>query len=178
MAFTTKRGRPKTERPVTDMGTPELQYKRAHGITDEAIDLCLQKNIISEEQHWCGLHLRWLYTLRYGAPSVSSTLRTLYDSATTRPDDPAWRSAREAEFADAVSMLRARACYVQVAAIAIFNERPRFLNLVYSESILKKSDLRSAILDEYNRIIEGLTLLQTLWKLPQNHHAVTRAQQP
>ncbi|MBN8542779.1 MAG: hypothetical protein J0M34_00765 [Alphaproteobacteria bacterium] len=178
MAFTTKRGRPKTERPATDMGTPELQFKRAHGVTDEAIDLCLQKNIISEEQHWCGLHLRWLYTLRYGAPSISSTLRTLYDGATIRPDDPTWRSAREAEFADAVTMLHARACYAPVASLAIFNERPRFLNAAYREALLKKSDLRTAILDEYQRIIEGLTLLQTHWKLPQIQGAVTRAQQP
>lgn len=177
MAFTTKRGRPKIERPTIDMGTQELQFKRAYGVTEEAIDLCLQKKIISEEQHWCGLHLRWLYTLRYGAPSVSSTLRPLYDTPTTQPDDPVWRSAREAEFAEAVTMLRAHARYIPVAALAIFNERPAFLDASYRESAWKNLHSRNTVMNEYLQITEGLTLLQTHWKTPQRLLAVTAPQQ-
>ncbi|MFZ4124960.1 MAG: hypothetical protein ACOYJ2_02660 [Rickettsiales bacterium] len=178
MAFTSKRGRPKSERPTTDMGTPELQFKRAHGVTHEAIDICLQKNLISEQQHWCGLHLRWLYTLRYGAPSVSSTLRMLYDSHNIRPDDPEWRSAREAEFAEAVTMLRAHARYVPVAALAIFNERPLFLDERHKQAAWKSPHAREALLRDYQHLTEGLTLLENHWKMAHESPAVTGRQQP
>lgn len=176
MTFTTKRGRPKSERPKTDMGTPELQHKRAHGITQEAIDACLEKSLISQAQHWCGLHLRWLYTLRYGAPGVSSTLNSLYDAPTARPDDPMWRSAREAEFADAVNMLRAHKRYVPVAQLAIFNERPKFLNEAWRDAAWKNNRMREALLHEYSFVCEGLQLLETHWNIAQITPSVTGPQ--
>ncbi len=173
MRFTSKRGRPKTVRPDTDMGTPELQKKRAHGLTLEAIDMCLNKNLITQAQHWCGLHLRWLYTLRYGAPGVSSTLTRLYDMPSARPDDPSWRSAREAEFAEAVTLLRTYAYYEPVAQLAIFNERPRFLDEAYRDRAWKNNHSRNLLLTEYQGVTEGLTLLQTHWKIVEKSPSVT-----
>jgi hypothetical protein len=168
MAFTTKRGRPKVVREQTDMGTPELQFKRAHGVTEEAIDICLNKNLITPTHHWCGLHLRWLYTLRYGAPNISSTLTRWYDAPSPRPDDPLWRSAREAEFAEAVNMLRQHTRYTPVAQLAIFNERPTFLNEAWRNAAWKNNRARESLLREYQHLTEGLSLLETHWKPSQN----------
>ena len=73
MAFSTRRGRPPRPRlDDNDNGTPELQFKRALGVTREPIDLCLERNLITPDHHWCSLHLRWLYTLRYGAPAITT----------------------------------------------------------------------------------------------------------
>lgn len=177
MAFTTRRGRPKAVREDSDKGTPELQRKRAAGLTLEAIDVCLGKNLITQAQHWCGLHLRWLYTLRYGAPNVSSTMNRLYDAPTTRPDDPEWRSAREAEFAEAVGMLRTHMRYVPVAQMAIFNERPRFLNDAWRKAAWENQVMRETLSREYHHLTEGLNLLENHWKPPMDKRRVTPSQQ-
>jgi hypothetical protein len=166
MGFSTRRGRPKTARPETDSGTAELQEKRAAGLTSEPIDLCLERRIITPAQHWCGLHLRWLYTLRYGAPAVSSSWRTLHESHTTRPDDPEWRAAREQEFAEAAQLLRRKNCYRAVAGLVIFNERPRFLDPHQHHAALDNPALMQSMTQEYEQIITGLELLETLWKTP------------
>jgi hypothetical protein len=164
MAFSTRRGRPKSARPSTDMGTPELQRKRRAGLTQEAIDLCLEKGLITPSLHWCGLHLRWLYTLRYGAPGISSALHRFYDAPAAKPDDPAWRSAREAEFAEAATMLRHHKRYAPVAQLAIFNERPRFLNDAWRKAAWENRRTRDTILTEYQWMHEGLCLLERCWK--------------
>jgi hypothetical protein len=64
MPLMRKRGRPAQNRPEVDYGTPELQQKRQHHLTIEPLDWLLQHSLISQKQHWCGLHFRWLYTLR------------------------------------------------------------------------------------------------------------------
>lgn len=121
---TRKRGRPKSARVEKDMGTPELQYKRAHGETAEALDICLQKGIIDEQQHWCGIHLRWLYTLRYGAPGVRALDPNHIIGVEVKTDDPTWREAREAEYHEAVSRLNKRGVGRILTNICIHNERP------------------------------------------------------
>lgn len=178
MAFSTQRGRPRSARPQNDHGTPELQRKRASGITQEPIDICLGRNLISESQHWCALHLRWLYTLRYGAPAVSSSLNRLYDAPTARPDDPSWRSARENEFAEAVNMLRNYKRYLPVAQLAIFNEHPRFLHETWRNAAWKSTHMREALLREYQQVQEGLQLLESHWKTGVNSTYVSPIQQP
>jgi hypothetical protein len=167
MGFSTQRGRPKTARPQTDSGTPELQQKRAAGLTSEPIDLCLERRIITPTQHWCGLHLRWLFTLRYGAPAVSSSWRTLHESYHIRPDDPEWRAAREQEFAEAAQLLRRKGCYRAVTGLVIFNERPRFLDPHQHHAALDSPALMQSITQEYEKILDGFELLETLWKEPR-----------
>jgi hypothetical protein len=166
MAFSTRRGRPKTARPETDYGTAELQRKRAQGVTQEPIDLCLERRIITPAQHWCGLHLRWLYTLRYGAPVAGSSWRALIEHTSARPDDPEWRAAREQEFAEAVGLLRQARCYRAVAALVIFNERPRFLDPQQHRAALDNRALMQSMTQEYEEILAGLTLLEECWNPP------------
>lgn len=166
--FSTRRGRPAAPRPTTDYGTPELIFKRAHGHTAEAIDLCRERGIITAEQHWCGLHLRWLYTLRYGAPNVSATDLTRVDGyAMAAPDDSLiWRSAREAEFAEAVLLLRQHRRCEPVMRVCVFNERPSFLSQTRLREAFDRPTLRQRIEQEMIELQEGLELLKTLWRRP------------
>lgn len=124
-----RRGRPKsTPRPTTDLGTPELIFKRAHGDTTEAIDLCLERGIITQAQHRAGLHLRWLYTLRYGAPNISAMDLTRVNGITLAQEmDVTFRQAREAEFDEAVATLRNARAYNIVMAVCMYDERPTHL---------------------------------------------------
>lgn len=165
MAFTTRRGRPRTLPPETDLGTPELRLKHALKITAEPIDICLEKQLITSAQHWCGLHLRWLYTVRYGAPALS----TYYGDRDTRPipyaeDDPEWRQRREEEFAIAAQLLRRARRYDYVARIIIYNERPVFL----SSAILNKAKRSPALSEQLQRRLlelrDGLDILRLHWR--------------
>lgn len=166
--FSTRRGRPATSRPTIDYGTPELIFKRAHGHTAEAIDLCRERGIITAEQHWCGLHLRWLYTLRYGAPNVSATDLTRVDgyAMAAADDSPLWRSAREAEFAQAVALLRQHRRCELVMRVCVFNERPSFLSQARLREAFERAALRQRIEQEMAHFTEGLELLMQLWKRP------------
>jgi hypothetical protein len=125
--FPRRRGRPKTVRVENDSGTPELVMKRLLNETVEALDLCLERGIISREQHWCGIHLRWLYTLRYGAPGTRAIDPTHLGGIETVSDDPEWRSAREQEYHDAMKKLTDGGHALLLINICI-HERPKFLD--------------------------------------------------
>ncbi len=121
----TRRGRPKSAPlPTHDLGTPELIFKRAHSETSEAIDLCLERGLITPAQHRAGMHFRWLYTLRYGAPGVTAVdLTRINGFALAQEADPHFRQAREAEFDEAVTILQHARAYAIVMAICVYNER-------------------------------------------------------
>ena len=107
MAFTTRRGRPaRAKADLRDTGTPELQFKRALGLTSEPIDQCLERGIITTDHHWCGLHLRWLYTLRYGAPVITTRYADSALMSVPSQETPEWRIEREREYQDAVRILQ------------------------------------------------------------------------
>lgn len=165
MAFTTQRGRPRPALPPVDLGTPELRLKHSLRITVEPIDLCLEKELISQEQHWCGLHLRWLYTLRYGAPSLT-TYYTDHEARSPIPqmDDPEWRSQRELEYHQAVRLLKEHKYYECIMRLTIFNERPAFL----SHKLKIKSDKNHLLSSELERLTknirDGLDLLAQHWR--------------
>ena len=163
MAFSTRRGRPRNAPAMPDFGTAELRLKHALGITSEPIDLCLERELINARQHRAGLHFRWLHTLRYGAPCVTSRY---LDDACRSPvdDDPIWRSEREREYADAVSVLRAHHRHDAVIRLAIFNEMPRFLDRSLLRAALENHALETALARERNRLVHGLMLLCDHWK--------------
>ncbi len=135
MAFNRKRGRPKAT-PVSepkDLGTQELIKKRAYQVTAEAIDLCLEKGLISIEQHWCALHLRWLYTLRYGVPSVKAIDPTHFGGKTVPCDSAEWRREREKEYLDALQAIGSARRVKHILDICIFGYRPAFLQRARSD---------------------------------------------
>jgi len=165
MSFSTRRGRPRKEREAADRGTPELCAKRELGLTTEPIDLCLNRRLITREQHWCGLHLRWLYTIRYGAPTLTSHWwKLLEEGHGSREDNPDWRAAREEEYAQARTLLAREGCYEAVMRIAVYNEMACFLRPDIMERVLRNPSLLARIGQEQKRFVEGLESLQHLWK--------------
>ena len=159
LPFARKRGRPKSLRNSHDLGTPELIMKRAHGETSEALDLCYEKNLISKNQHWCGVHLRWLYTLRYGAPGVRAIDPTHLGGTDTKSDDPSWRENREQEYNEAITLLGKKGHAIIVLNTCVFNERPKFLKR-HARLNEKEAKEIHAILDNLR---QGLDILVKHW---------------
>lgn len=165
MAFRTTRGRPKSKiADKKDIGTAELRAKRAQSITCEPLDICLKKGFISEAQHWCGLHLRWLYTLRYGAPSVACRGYHLESGYPIRPEDDAWRSAREQEYRQAIQALSHWRCYEMVMSVCVFHHMPLFLNIAPQHKNKKIEMLSNKATREHEQFITGLEVLRALWR--------------
>ncbi|MBA4274467.1 MAG: hypothetical protein C0436_02305 [Alphaproteobacteria bacterium] len=165
MSFSTRRGRPAKPKIVHDTGTPELQAKKSVGLTMEAIDACLERELITREQHWAGLHYRWLYTVRYGAPSISSHWWRLTEQARgPRTDNIDWRTAREQEYAEARNLLMMHRLYESVMQIAVYNETPCFLRPDLLQQALARPALLARIESESALFIRGLELLATHWR--------------
>lgn len=162
LSFSNRRGRPKTNRPVVDTGTPETVMKRLLGVTTEALDLCLERGIITPEQHWCGIHLRWLYTLRHGVPDIRATDLSNIGGCEYKPieyDDPLWRAEREKEYNNAINLLAKTGHAILLINLCIYNERPKFLNFLPDK--LQKN---TGITENITKISDGLAILAKLWK--------------
>ncbi len=166
MAFSTRRGRPRVATPKdqTDYGTPELRMKRAFQLTDEPLDLCLSRGIITQAQHRAGLHLRWLYTVRYGAPVVTTQYTGEYSATTPTENDQDWRAAREAEYAEATQCLQNARCYEPVMRLCVFNERPPFLKINSLNNSCAPESMRDWRAPAAEKLDYGLYLLKNLWK--------------
>lgn len=128
MAISKGRGRPKLTLPEKDTGTPELKAKRREGITLEPLDACTRAGILTDDEHRAGMHLRWLYTLTFGAPSVRSIEfdRTAGARSHVLHDD-AWKAAREQDYREAVAGLAELGAKKLVMDICIFHRWPDFL---------------------------------------------------
>jgi hypothetical protein len=164
MAFTTQRGRPRTTAPATDCGTPELRMKHALGLTAEPIDLCLEKKLITADHHWCGLHLRWLYTLRYGAPSLTTRYSDDNGMDTPTTQDPTWRAMRESEYHEARQLLMNQRYYEPVMRLAIFNELPAFLSPTLQARAWNEPKLVHMLTEQRCQLRAGLELLTQHWR--------------
>lgn len=149
-----RRGRPKINRPRRDYGTAELIEKRKNGETSEVLDLCMERGLITTKHHWCGIHLRWLYTLRYGTPSVQATQLMFDAPISPRSNDSKWQTAREEEYQSAIIVLTNAGCATTVMNVCIFNERPGFLKSGMINSVREK---------EFFRFTHGLDLLEDCW---------------
>lgn len=166
MAFSTRRGRPARAKDLDarDAGTPELQFKRALGLTNEPIDQCLERGVITADHHWCGLHLRWLYTLRYGAPVIT----THYGDAAFAPpatlETPEWRSEREREYQAAVRILQQAGRYECMMRLCVFNELPVFLNARLTLRATQEPVLARQLQQRRITLTEGFELLIGLWR--------------
>lgn len=159
------RGRPKKPIPSgTDYGTPELAMKRAHGATAETLDLCLERGLITPPQHWCGIHLRWLFTLRHGAPSLRSLNPTHLGGHTPKMDDPEWRASREQEYRDAMHALALSGQVTLLMNVCVYNERPSFLTPAKSREEARRAHQNLAGLGN------GLDILAQLWGRGPRHN--------
>lgn len=164
--FPTGRGRPRTDRPRRDLGTPELIYKRAHNLTQEPLDACLERGFIDDNQHWSGIHFRWLYTLRYGTPDPTAIhLDQTFDHSQEKLDDPLWREAREAELNEAITCLEGHHLYPLIRALCVHHHRPSFLQFVQNIQDFSSQSARIAhqLERELCTIQEGLDILARHW---------------
>lgn len=132
-------------------------------MTAEPIDLCLAREIITEDEHRSGLHLRWLHTLRYGAPRVSMRYTSESPDAPLA-DDPTWRALREREYAEAVTLLHVHRRHDAVIRLAIYNELPLCLNPLVARQAWDGPSLQARLDRERQHICEGLKLLAEHWK--------------
>ena len=159
--FRNKRGRPKTMLPQKDVGTPELVEKRAAGITMEAIDLYLAKNWLSAKQHRAALHLRWLYTLRFGCPTLQACrLVEDYTSANSSRNEDGWDDDRANDYRQAISHLEELGCLDSVIRVAIFNDIP---------PIQPSSQGKASLATPCPRLLKGLDALCCFWSKPTLH---------
>lgn len=110
MPFTSKRGRPALKRPEKDKGTPELIAKRRQGLTDEPLDYLLKQNLITSDQHWAGIHFRWLYTIVFGIPNISVKYLNEVGFADTTQRSEEWRRRREKEYGKISEILVKNGC--------------------------------------------------------------------
>lgn len=155
MRFSAKRGRPRRTHPTKDCGTPELIRKRQQMITLEPLDICLTKGLITKDDHWAGLHLRWLYTLRFGAPTLSSVDLSQPDGKNITQEDPAWQQARECEYKEALAAMKHSMIRSLVIDICIFHHHPLFLRLPHTAW----HHSENAVYREYSAFKEGLERL-------------------
>ena len=176
MAFSTLRGRPKARvnETETDSGTPELRMKHAMGATTEPIDLCLNRGLITRDQHWCGLHLRWLYTVRYGAPVITTRYADHINGPSRNEDAEQWRSLREREYHEAIAALHQQRRYEPVMRLCVFNEAPAFLNTALHQRAWQDGALTHQLERTHLTLAQGLDILITLWRrqpLPRDTHS-------
>jgi hypothetical protein len=123
-----KRGRPSSIDIKTDKGTRELQKKREQHMTVEPLDLCLKNRIITPLEHASGIKLRWIYTLRFGAPTVQSkSLQT--NLHTNREYDEEFLQNIQRKYRTIIETLKQARAHKVVMNICIFNESPQFLTL-------------------------------------------------
>ncbi len=156
MGFSRKRGRPALQKIQDDKGTNELQRKKSLGITTEPLDLCLKKGLICDEEHNAGIRLRWLYTLRFGAPDINAYSFEHRGKSCVQSDNDEWMHSRQLEYNNALTTLDRIGAKTIVMNICVFNQRPAFL-LPYSMDITSMEAKSRHV--KFTRFKEGLEAL-------------------
>ncbi len=174
MGFSTRRGRPRKNKcEERDRGTPELRAKRRCGITSEAIDLCLARSIINSDQHWCGMHLRWLHTLRFGVADAKTSYATHFrETGGVSPREDSWTDEREQEYGAAIDLLKSSSTLLPVMKICVYNEKPAFL---YPPLTMSAKEWRMHVLTFESNITplrEGLDGLVRIWIRNRPHSRI------
>ena len=159
MRFSTKRGRPKQNTNHEDKGTIELQEKRSRDLTTEALELCLKRKLISEQEFEAGNRLRWLYTLRFGTPEVQAYDAEKVGRSCSSDHNDDWLKERHDEYDRILTSLEQIGAKKLVINICIFRQRPDFLSR--STTSLKKK----SIAQNYNAILKFQQGMQLLTKL-------------
>lgn len=129
-----RRGRPKNINKSIDFGTKELRKKRSKLETMEPIDVCLRKSLISISQHKSAIKLRWLYTLKFGAPSISAIDHCMgVGRCVSKHIDEKFLQDMQMLYAEGLQILDAYGARRIVMNICVFNEMPTFLHNPTSE---------------------------------------------
>lgn len=172
MSFSLKRGRPRVSRPRIDTGTAELAARHAKGLTMEVLDSCLKSRLIANEEHAAGMHLRWLYSLRFGSPTVRAYMPDDARGRNITKHDEQWRRCRESEYEKAIQALKAIDAHIMVTNIVIFNRVPRFLQPMKITALsVRMAALQEMRTRELVLFQEGLRLLVSLFMAMRDKRA-------
>lgn len=136
-----RRGRPKSDRPVTDLGTPELQARRAllagagdPALTEHPLGILLARGLICREQHEAGCYYSFLYGRAVGRPHLSCA--AIYDrlSADVNTGRPPASEEEERRYQDLFRLgknhllaMGRRVCDA-TENVVVFGRTPRFLD--------------------------------------------------
>ena len=119
-----KRGRPKIKKSRFDKGTKELRQKKALEITTHPLDYCLKHKIITYKQYLSGMKLRWLYTLKYGSPTIQSKQLTEV-FFTPKEYDQKWLMEKQKLYHETTSELNKVKLASIIADVCIFLVFPK-----------------------------------------------------
>lgn len=140
MAFLRKRGRPRIKKTQIDFGTRELQEKRQHEITTEPLDLCLRRGLITAEQHWAGIHFRWLHSMRFGAIKLHSMDPSDLGGIEHKLENPARDKRLQEEYQFILSKLQQCGLDRVALGLCIYNESPQFLRFYKRKSFMLEDE--------------------------------------
>lgn len=127
VGFKQGRGRPRNNRPLLDLGTPELLARSRAGLTREPLDLCLEHGLVDAEMHQVAMRWRWLYSVKFGvaAPAQARWMDESRPAASQHGE--AWKSQRSAELQRLTTAISRQAAYKMFTDAALFSRWPRFL---------------------------------------------------
>lgn len=160
MAFSQRRGRPKKESiDEKDRGTPELSLKRRYAVTAEPLDWLRKHDWITPQQHWCGLHLRWLYTLRFGVVTPQTLDWAREKGVLRKKEYTEWQEQREEGWRRALEVLQYENAEREVVHLCVY------LMQVPGIWVQHRPPVRLL-----GRLEKGLSALEVLWCKPATKH--------
>ncbi len=133
-----------------DKQNSDLHFK-IKATHQEALDICLEKNLIPLIQHQYGLKLRWLHTIKHGLPNISSNFPIKYEPS-SNPKDPKWIANQQEAYREITNHLKLNNSIKVVSDICIYNIYPSF--------ITNPRAPRSA--KEFNEFKLGMTFLEEI----------------
>jgi hypothetical protein len=170
MKFRTARGRPKLSREKKDLGTKELLAKKHAGVTEEMLDLMLNKGIITSLEHQAGLRFRWLHYLKFGTLSLRAYNVGNIVGQQPLNNDTKWKYYKEKEYEQAAFTLCQSGCFNIVADICIFNQHTKLCSAFTGKDLaaIKFTTLLNnsqEISYQIQKLREGLKLLGKLFNI-------------
>ncbi|PZP83955.1 MAG: hypothetical protein DI582_09980 [Azospirillum brasilense] len=134
----------------------------------------MSQQLIDAQQHRAALHLRWLHTVRYGAPVLSTRYQDRI-STSAEPFPDSWRAAREEEYRGALVILRQWHAHDLVLRVAVYHETAAFMHATLRQRAWHEPALAQALEAQHQRLCAGLQALCEHWWNPP---AATSPHQP
>ena len=135
-----KRGRPRLSQN-SPAKFSNLPAKEKIIVTSEPLDIYFKDKIISEDEHQSGMRLRWLYTLRYGAPTLQTKL-IQQQGFESKYNDEKWLVNKQQQYRFILGELQKSKVAKIVLGVCVFNEAVNKLNQLkfcYGMQILQKT---------------------------------------
>jgi hypothetical protein len=135
-----KRGRPKSCKNSSAI-FGNVSAKKKIIVSLEPLDVYFKNKIISEDEHQSGMRLRWLYTLRYGAPTLQTKLLQ-QQGFESKYNDEEWLMKKQQQYRFIIGELQKSDLAKIVLGVCVFNEAVNKFNQLkfcYGMQILQKT---------------------------------------